>query len=419
MSERRILHSDADCFYASVETVLDPTLRGKPIAVCGSTSERHGIVLAKSYIAKRAGIRTGMTNAEAKKRCPSLIIVPPHFERYSRFSAYLRGIYSRYTDAVEPFGLDECWLDISSLPRDPVEVAEQIRREVRDELGLTVSIGVSFNKVFAKLGSDMNKPDGITVITRQNYRDTVWRLPCAEMLFCSNATAKRLAEIGIYTVGDMAAAEPEVMQRCLGRKGLTLWSYARGLDSSPVISPENAPEAKSVGHGITCVSDIDDPAGAERVIYALAQSIGGRLRGLGLSARGVHVTAKNNALFCRGWQKKISPTQSESDIAATACELLSRNYRWQLPIRALTVTAIELVSEREPEQTSLFCSVEDKLRSERLGRSIDKIRKRYGGRAIVPAVVLGDDKLPSGRGHDIFGEIFDPFGGRGSERDLI
>ena len=389
MSERRILHSDADCFYASVETVLDPTLRGKPIAVCGSTSERHGIVLAKSYIAKRAGIRTGMTNVEAKKRCPSLIIVPPHFERYSRFSAYLRGIYSRYTDAVEPFGLDECWLDISSLPRDPLEVAEQIRREVRDELGLTVSIGVSFNKVFAKLGSDMNKPDGITVITRQNYRDTVWRLPCAELLLCSNATAKRLAEIGIYTVGDMAAAEPEVMQRCLGRKGLTLWSYARGLDSSPVISPENAPEAKSVGHGITCVSDIDDPAGAERVIYALAQSIGGRLRGLGLSARGVHVTAKNNALF------------------------------WQLPIRALTVTAIELVSEREPEQTSLFCSVEDKLRSERLGRSIDKIRKRYGGRAIVPAVVLGDDKLPSGRGHDIFGEIFDPFGGRGSERDLI
>ena len=234
-------------FYASVETVLDPTLRGKPIAVCGSTSERHGIVLAKSYIAKRAGIRTGMTNAEAKQRCPSLIVVPPHFERYSRFSAYLRGIYSRYTDAVEPFGLDECWLDISSLPRDPVEVAEQIRREVRDELGLTVSIGVSFNKVFAKLGSDMNKPDGITVITRQNYRDTVWRLPCAELLLCSNATAKRLAEIGIYTVGGGGAGgEPGPGGGPAAEGGLCWGGSPGGVDSSPVISPENAPEAKSV-----------------------------------------------------------------------------------------------------------------------------------------------------------------------------
>lgn len=418
MDGRRILHSDADCFYASVETVLDPTLRGRAVAVCGSTSERHGIVLAKSYAAKRAGIRTGMTNFEAKKRCPSLVIVPPHFDRYSRFSAYLREIYSRYTDAVEPFGLDECWLDISALPRDPVDVAEQIRREVRDELGLTVSIGVSFNKVFAKLGSDMNKPDGMTFITRENYRSTVWRLPCSELLFCSKKTAQRLAEVGINTVGDMAAAAPEVMQRCLGKNGLTLWSYARGLDSSPVISPEHAPAAKSVGHGITCVSDIEDAAGAERVIYALAQSIGGRLRELGLSARGVHVTAKNSMLLCKGWQKRIPPTQSERDIAAAACELLSRGYGWQLPVRALTVTAIELVSEHEPEQTSLFCPVEDRLRSERLGKSIDMIRRRYGGGAIVPAVVLGEDKLPAGHGHDIFGEIFDPFGGKGSEHTV-
>ena len=401
-----------------MECLYRPELRDKPMAVGGDPENRHGIILTKNEIASKYGLIVGEPLWKARQKCPDLVVVPPNYPLYLRFSALTRKIYEDYSEFIEPFGLDECWLDVTGSEKSGEEIAHEIRKRVKSQLGITVSVGVSFNKVFAKLGSDMNKPDGITVITRQNYRDTVWRMPCAELLFCSNATAKRLAEIGIYTVGDMAAAEPEVMQRCLGRKGLTLWSYARGLDSSPVISPENAPEAKSVGHGITCVSDIDDPAGAERVIYALAQSIGGRLRGLGLSARGVHVTAKNNALFCRGWQKKISPTQSESDIAATACELLSRNYRWQLPIRALTVTAIELVSEREPEQTSLFCSVEDKLRSERLGRSIDKIRKRYGGRAIVPAVVLGDDKLPSGRGHDIFGEIFDPFGGRGSERDL-
>lgn len=410
MGERHILHSDADCFYASVETVLDPSLRGRAVAVCGSTQERHGIVLAKSYSAKRAGVKTGMTNAEARRVCPGLITVPPRFDCYARFSAYLRNIYSRYTDTVEPFGLDECWLDITALPRDPVQVAQEIRSTVRDELGLTVSIGVSFNKVFAKLGSDMNKPDGMTVITKENYRDKVWGLPCSDLLFCSRATAKKLSDIGVFTVGDIAALPPEVMRRCLGKNGLTLWSYASGLDGSPVIGESSAPDAKSVGHGATCVSDIEDEPGARRVIYALSQSIGGRLREIGMCACGVHLTVKNNMLLSRGWQKRIAPTQSEGDIASAACELLSVGYTWQLPVRALTVTAIGLVSEREPEQTDMFCPVEDKLRRERLGRSIDMIRKRYGGGAIVPAVVLGDDKLPQNRGHDIFGEIFDPFG---------
>ena len=226
--ERAILHSDLNCFYASVETMLVPSLRGKAVAVCGSTEERHGIVLAKSEKAKKAGVKTGMVTWQAKRLCKDLIVVPPQYEQYLKYSKLTQEIYGRYTDMIEPFGMDECWLDVtgSGVCGNPMQIAESIRKAVREELGLSVSIGVSFNKIFAKLGSDMKKPDAITEITSQNFKEKVWPLGACEMIYCVTATTNNLASYGIHTIGDVAQAPPELLKQLLGVNGLALWKYA-------------------------------------------------------------------------------------------------------------------------------------------------------------------------------------------------
>ena len=398
MSERWILHSDADCFYASVETVLDPTLRGKPIAVCGSTSERHGIVLAKSYIAKRAGIRTGMTNAEAKKRCPSLIVVPPHFERYSRFSAYLRGIYSRYTDAVEPFGLDECWLDISSLPRDPVEVAEQIRREVRDELGLTVSIGVSFNKVFAKLGSDMKKPDAITVIRRSEFKEKIWNLPACDMLWVGRSTYKTLKRYGILTIGDIAKTSVDTLVSLLGKNGELLWKCANGYENSEVSDFLSTPEIKSVGRGITLVSDITENDEIYRVILSLSHEVSRELRKHRLSACGVQISVKSNELKSVQFQKKTNfLTQNAREIADLAFSLFDERYDRELPVRAISVRAFDLLESDCAVQLDMFFDIEKHIKREKIEKAMLSINKKYGKNTVKEATLFCDTKMPKGK----------------------
>ena len=217
MSEQQyILHSDMNSFYASVEMLLDPKLRGKAVAVWGSTKERHGIVLAKSELAKKAGVKTGMVNWEARRLCRDLILVPPQYDEYLKFSKLAHQIYYRYTDQVEPYGMDENWLAVTHcLHRfgTPLALAESIRKTIREELGLTVSIGVSFNKIFAKLGSDMKKPDAITVITRENFREKVWPLPASDLLYVGHSTNRKLAQYGIHTIGDLAATDPEYLKR--------------------------------------------------------------------------------------------------------------------------------------------------------------------------------------------------------------
>ena len=231
MSDRAILHSDANGFYASVEMVLNPELRGKAVAVCGSIEDRHGIVLAKSEKAKKAGVKTGMVAWQARQKCPELILVPPHYDYYVKYSKLIQKIYARYTDQIEPFGMDECWLDVTHSPMKPMEIAECIRHEVKDELALTVSIGVSFNKVFAKLGSDMKKPDAITEITRENFKERVWNLPCSELLYCGRATTKKLESIGVQTIGQLACLSTDILKHKLGKNGIMLWNYANGLDT--------------------------------------------------------------------------------------------------------------------------------------------------------------------------------------------
>ena len=396
MSDRAILHSDANGFYASVEMVLNPELRGKAVAVCGSIEDRHGIVLAKSEKAKKAGVKTGMVACQARQLCPELIVVPPHYDYYVKFSKMIQKIYARYTDEIEPFGMDECWLDVTRSPMKPMEIAECIRREVKEELALTVSIGVSFNKVFAKLGSDMKKPDAITEITRENFKEKVWPLPCSDMIYCGRATTKKLECIGVQTIGQLACLSTDILKHKLGKNGLMLWNYANGLDASRVAHESYSAPAKSVGHGITCTEDLNTLDEAQKVIYALSQDIGAKLRQMGLRAKGVHLSVRDNELHTVGWQTLLkTPTQDELDIANEAFAILLSNYRWEKNVRSLTVTAINLEKAEEPIQLSLFDTPANEKR-EILTRTIDEIHELYGKHSLVPALILDEKKMPRG-----------------------
>lgn len=403
--EKTILHSDLNCFYASVEMMLDPSLRGKAVAVCGSTEDRHGIVLAKSEKAKKAGVKTGMVNWEARQLCKDLVIVPPQYDQYLKYSKLTQAIYQRYTDLIEPFGMDECWLDVTGSERifgDGITIAEEIRRTVREELGLTVSIGVSYNKIFAKLGSDMKKPDAITEIRRDTYKDMVWPLAADEMIYCGRATKAKLGNYGIRTIGDIAQTDPEFLRRLLGVNGLALWRYANGTDQSRVMHRDFVSPVKSIGHGITCVADLEDDEEVWKVILALSQDIGHRLRVHELSARGVQVFVRGNDLLGSQFQCKLPcKTQLPSEIASAANRLFQDRYRWGSKVRAVCVRAIDLVPHSDPDQLSIFVDTAKLERRERLEDMVEEIRSRFGKQAITYGILMGDLKMPDDGRHSV------------------
>ncbi len=398
MQDRVILHSDFNCFYASVETALHPEYRGQPIAVCGSTEERHGIVLAKSEPAKRAGVKTGMTNAEALSLCPGLLIVPPHFEVYAKFSRMARKIYARYTDLIEPFGMDECWLDVTGSTRlfgSGEEIAENIRRTIREELGLTVSVGVSFNKVFAKLASDLKKPDAVSVVSRENFRDMLYPLPVSALLYVGRATLGRLNVWGIRTIGDLAATDPALLRELLGVNGLSLWNAANGLDSSPVAHMDDRTPAKSLSHGVTCSADLTDADAVRHVILELSQSLTGRLRDEKMSALGVELYVKNSDLGGERFSTRLpEPTQSPSAITRAADEIFRKNYRWRKNVRAVTVALTPLCPEDQPFQPDLFRDEAAIAKRDKMDGTVDVIRRKFGSRSILPAELLRPSPVP-------------------------
>lgn len=398
MEERAVLHSDLNSFYASVEMMLDPSLRGKAVAVCGSTEDRHGIVLAKSDLAKKAGVKTGMVNWEARQLCRNLIIVPPQYDQYLKYSKLTQSIYQRYTDMIEPFGMDECWLDVTgsrAMCGDALTIAESIRKSVREELGLTVSIGVSYNKIFAKLGSDMKKPDAITQIRREEVQDKVWPLDCSEMIYCGRATTAKLAKYGIHTIGQVAETDPAFLKHLLGVNGPALWRFANGTDTSRVMHKDFVSPVKSIGHGITFTADLDGEDEVWRVILELSQDIGHRLRVHELSARGVQVYVRGNDLLGSQFQCKLPfTTQIPSEIANAAFRVFRERYRWGSKVRAVTVRAIDLVPQNSPNQLSIVVNAEKLDRRERLQDAIEELRGRFGKTAITYATLLGDLKMP-------------------------
>ena len=397
--ERAILHSDLNSFYASVEMMLDPSLRGKAVAVCGSTEERHGIVLAKSELAKKAGVKTGMANWEARSVCRDLIMVPPQYDQYLKYSKLTQAIYQRYTDLIEPFGMDECWLDVSGSQKvfgSAMNIAEKIRQETREELGLTVSIGVSFNKVFAKLGSDMKKPDAITEIRSDEFKEKVWPLNVNEMIYCGPATTKKLARFGVVTIGQLAQLDPGFMKLLLGVNGVALWQYANGLDRSRVMHRDVVSPVKSIGHGITCITNLENEEEVWRVMLSLCQDIGHRLRCHELTARGVQIAIRGDDLFGSQFQCKLPiSTQLPSEIAAAAFRLFKDKYQWYHKVRAVTVRAIDLAPKNDvSDQLSIFIDTAKLQVRERLEDAIEEIRERFGKQAITYATLLGDIKMP-------------------------
>lgn len=396
-----ILHSDLNSFYASVEAMLNPELRGKAIAVCGSTEERHGIILAKSDLAKKAGVKTGMVNWEARQRCPGLILIPPQYDQYLKYSKLTQAIYDRYTDLIEPFGMDECWLDVTgsqSLFGTPLQMAESIRRTVREELGLAVSIGVSFCKVFAKLGSDMKKPDAITVITPENFHEKVWPLAADEMIYCGRATKEKLDRYGIHTIGQVAETDPGFLQSILGVNGLSLWRYANGTDQSRVMHKGFVSPMKSIGHGVTCTADLQNEEEVWRVMLELSQDVGHRLRIHKLSARGVRVAIRDNDLCSSQFQCK---TQLPSEIAAAGFREFQRKYQWRSNVRAVTISATDLVPMEDPDQLSIFVDAKKMEGKNQIQNAVEVLRDRFGKRTITYASLMGDLKIPHDGRHQV------------------
>lgn len=390
---RVILHSDLNCFYASAEINENPALRGKKVAVCGSTENRHGIVLTASYPAKRAGVRTGMANWEAEQACPGLIMVPPHYDLYLKYSRLVRRIYRRYCNDIEPFGMDENWLSIDGISdpaTDGLEIAEEIRQAVKEEIGLTVSIGVSYNKIFAKLGSDMKKPDAVTVITKENFRDKVWPQPASDLLYVGRATTRKLAKYNVHTIGELAMCTPDMMRHSFGKNGLMLWAFANGLDCSPVMPADYTVPVKSVGHGTTCVRDLESNYEVWQVMYELAQDVGHRLRTYGLMANGVQITIRDKDL---GWVQFQCPmrysTQSPLEIAQASFALFLEKWWWPKPVRALTVRGIKMSDANAPVQVDMFNDYQRREKQRSLDDAIDEIRRRWGYTAIRPASLMG------------------------------
>ena len=396
--DRIILHSDLNNFYASVECLYNPKLRGKPVAVAGDPEARHGIVLAKSYEAKRYGVQTGDPLWMAQQKCRDIVFVPPHYDRYMQFSKIAREIYSEYTNQVEPFGLDECWLDVTgsvNLFGEGKVIADNLRQQIRQELGVTVSVGVSYNKIFAKLGSDFKKPDATTVITSDHFREIVWPLPVSELLYVGRATHSKLKRYGIHTIGDLAAADQCFLESILGKNGLTLWLFANGLDTSPVSNIGAKSLIKSVGNSTTTPRDLTSDEDVKITLYVLCESVSARMREYDFICRTVQIGMRDNELFSYERQGKLAyPNRTAKGMAEKAFELYKQSHTSGKPIRSLSVRACDLdVSENE--QLSLLPEIAAIQKQEDLERSVDELRRRFGHFSVQRGLLLADRELSS------------------------
>lgn len=391
MGDRVILHCDLNCFFASVELLSHPDLRDIPTAVCGDPASRHGIILAKNEPAKRLGIQTAETIWQAKKKCPGLVLLPPHHGLYREYSRRVNAIYEQYTDLVEPFGIDESWLDITGSMHlfggDPKAIADALRRRLRQELGLTISVGVSFNKVFAKLGSDYKKPDATTVISRESWQDIVWPLPVGDLLFVGRAAGRVLHQYGVETIGQLAACSPQMLETLLGKLGLQLHEYANGLDGSPVRPAGQQEPVKSVGNGTTFPKNLTRWEEVQRGLAVLSDSVAMRLRQQGLYCGGVSVSLRNAQFRTVSRQMRLpAPTHLMKDIWQAAMELTRRLWKAPEPARMLTVTALYITDSADSfQQLDLLEApvvTQQQEKQEKLERTMDAIRGKYGREAI-------------------------------------
>ena len=394
---RHILHVDQNCFYASVEMQRHPELRDKPLAVCGSQEERHGIVLTANYLAKPYGVKTGMAIWQARQKCPNLVILPPDMDEYIRFSRMAREIYEDYTDQIEPFGLDESWLDVTGsvgLFGDPMSIAREISGRIKFELGITASIGVSDNKITAKLGSDYKKPDAITRIVADNYKEIAYPLPVEDLLYVGPATSRKLRAIGISTIGRLAECPVDVLVRRLGKMGAVLHTFANGRDVSPVQRSDHIPNIKSVGNSATTPRDLETEADVKLMLYLLAESVCARMRELVSRCTVVEIYVRDTQLNSIVRQRKLqAPSCSSQELAETGLDIFRRNYRWDRPVRSIGLRGAGLVEAQGTVQLSLYTEDQKRDKWERIDTAVDHLRQRYGYMSVRRALMDSDPLL--------------------------
>ncbi len=388
------MHIDFDNFYASVECLYNPDLRGKPLAVAGDVENRHGIILSKNYMAKKCGVQTGDALWMAKQKCRDIIFTPPHYDKYIRYSRIAREIYYEYTDQVESFGLDENWLDVTgSRAGSGREIADKLRERIKEQLGITASVGVSFNKVFAKLGSDMNKPDGTTVIPRDRFREIVWPLPVKDLLYVGGATKKKLKQYRISTIGDLAQYDAELLRFHLGKNGVMLWRFANGLDTSPVSNIGAKSLIKSIGNSTTTPRDLITDQDVKITLYALCESVAARLREHGFLCSTVQIGIRDNELYTFQRQGKLDkPANTVKAIFEKAFALYKTNYFTMKPIRSISIRACNLKLESEMQLSFLPDKVKEQ-KTDNLERAVEDIRSRFGHFSVQRGIMLTDKEL--------------------------
>lgn len=394
--ERTVLHSDLNNFFASVECFLNPALKGHPVAVAGNPELRHGIVLAKNYEAKRFGIQTGEALWEARQKCPNIIFVPPHYDKYIEYSEAVRAIYGEYTDQVESYGLDECWLDVTGSGRlfgSGITIADEIRGRIKRELGVTVSVGVSYNKVFAKLGSDMKKPDATTVIDREHFKEKIWHLPASDLLYIGRSSAAKLSRYGIKTIGDLAQADTQLLTLLMGKNGLMLHRFANGLDSSPVALQNYSPPPKSISCGNTASRDLKSDDDIKIMLITLSTKVSERLRHEGFLCRTVALWVRTYDLASYTRQIKLTyPCRTSGEIFEAAYSLFKKNHPKGVAARSVTVGACDLISD-DGEQFSFDPDIARIQRRESLDAARDSLCRKYGNGIIQRGLVMTDPSL--------------------------
>jgi len=396
------LHSDLNSFYASVECFRNPKIRQQPVAVCGDPQSRHGIVLTKNLIAKKYGVSTGQAIWQAKQLCPKLIVVNPNYDLYLKYSRLTREIYYDYTNQIEAFGIDEAWLDCTGstqLHGSGEEIAHKIRKRIFKELGVTVSIGVSFCKVFAKLGSDYKKPDAVTVFSRENYKEKVWSLPVSELLYVGKATNREMLKYNIKTIGDLANADPKYLYLNFGKVGIMLSRFANGIDHSPVCTNDVRHIEKSIGNSQTMVRDLVNDEDVWVTFLMLSESVASRLRDNCLRCQTIQISLRDKNMFsCERQGKTQSPTCLSTEIASKAMEIFKTKYQMRDPLRSVGVRASDLISMDMNVQMSMFHDFEKQDRQEKLEFAIDELRERFGYDCIQKGILMVDKDLT---GHNV------------------
>ena len=394
---RTILHSDMNNCYASIERKLDPSLVGKRLVVCGSVEDRHSIVLAKSYEAKAFGVKTGDSLFEAKMKCPGLVAVRPHYDEYFKFSKLAHNIYYSYTNQVEPFGLDECWLDVTGSEKlfgSGEAIAHEIKERIKKELGITVSIGVSYNKIFAKLGSDLKKPDAVTVINKNDFKEIVWPLSTDAIIGIGSKTKKKLMYMNINTLGELANTDVNLLKRKLGIRGLYLWQYANGYDTSEVFDYYHRDRIKSISRGVTTKADLNSYDEVKKIFEELAIEVSKKLIEEDLKAGGVRITIRDKNLDYVSFQKVFTETSiSALRLNDKAMELFKERYDFKESIRSLTISAINLTKNTKTEQLSLF-SPKKVIKDDRLEKVFNEIREKFGSDKIGYLGLELNSKMP-------------------------